>query len=1071
MSDFFIWWAFYASPLARIMLFWILLFSRLCVVYTPSSPFSPHSTQYVSSGHRQQQQTPVGKSCVCVNVTRYNRSELLAVSPTATPLAPDVIARLRLLQIGVHLPRKRYPRKKKTNTVCKTDTLSLWCLNAQSCREKTTAFNELIVEKAVDIFAITETWLAERGDEARIENLKPPGYKCHTSPRLTGGRGGGIAVIMRACLWECARFKNITYPSFDAVEIRLTIKGVISYCICLYRTPPSVKNKLKDAMFLRDFPELLSVYAESTHDCCIIGDFNFHHDNPNDSNVKRLTTLFSDHNLVQLVNVPTQRRGHTLDWVVVRRQSCLLTLNDVVDCAGLSDHNALVCTLSIAKPPALVRSVTSRNIKALCMSKFKSDICLISNRALSDSSCDIDELSVNYFENLRRLLDTHAPEVTRSVRDRPSAPWISDEIRDSRRQRRRAERCWRKKGGSVKKDIFVKARNSTSAQVEKARELYHRSKIAVSKNRQLFSISHELLGKKIPTPLPNDCSKTDLPARFANFFSEKISRLRHGVENTDCAPPIFEIYNGPKLEMFSPVSEMDIEEIIKSMPTKSCSLDPIPTSLLKEYLPELIPVIARIVNCSLCEGRVPDVSKHAIVCPLLKKAGLDPNELKNYRPVSNLSFISKVLEKVVLKQLLTHLSDNGLLEIHQSAYRKGHSTESAVLSVLDGLLINADNRQVSLLALLDLSAAFDTLDHPILLKRLDVSFGLCGNVLKWFTSYISDRSQAVLVDGILSSRCDLKYGVPQGSVLGPVLFTLYAQPLSDVIIPHGCSFHKYADDTQLSKSSDPQLFSEAKSTIQLCIDDVLAWMKSNRLVLNTDKTELMPIGSAKRLMEIGSSSASIGGCEIQFATSVKYLGITFDETLSFHEQISNVCRSAFLEMRRIASIRRCLSTSTCAQLVSALIISRLDYCNAIYGGLTNEEVARLQRIQNCAARLVLRKRKYDHVTPLLKQLHWLPVLSRVQFKIATFAYRHFDGTLPAYLSHSLTTYCPPRNLRSSKENTLVPPECNLKSAGERAFYFLAPSIWNALPSYIRNQHTLEDFKARLKTHLFRQAFD
>ena len=171
--------------------------------------------------------------------------------------------------------------------------------------------------------------------------------------------------------------------------------------------------------------------------------------------------------------------------------------------------------------------------------------------------------------------------------------------------------------------------------------------------------------------------------------------------------------------------------------------------------------------------------KKAVVIPLLKKTGLDCNVLKNYRPVSNLPFLSKILEKVVLKQLQKHLSENNLLETNQSAYRKDHSTETAVLSVFDGLLKKADERLVSLIALLDLSAAFDTLDHSILLTRLDVTFGVRGTAYKWFLSYLQDRQQSVLIDGVLSNP--MWYGVPQGSVLGPVLFTLYSQPLSDVI--------------------------------------------------------------------------------------------------------------------------------------------------------------------------------------------------------------------------------------------------------------------------------------------------
>jgi hypothetical protein len=268
------------------------------------------------------------------------------------------------------------------------------------------------------------------------------------------------------------------------------------------------------------------------------------------------------------------------------------------------------------------------------------------------------------------------------------------------------------------------------------------------------------------------------------------------------------------------------------------------TEFVKQGADNLVPLITCIINASLNSGIVPPQLKKAVVVPILKKQGHDFNILKNFRPISNLPFISKILEKVVLRQLQQHLCNNNLLEINQSAYRKGHSVETAVLSVLDSLLYNSDEKLVSIAALLDLSAAFDTLDHNILLKRLEITFGLSGTVLNWFTSYVTHRFQSfITVNGSISNQRQLMYGVPQGSVLGPVLFTLYSQPLSDVITKHNCAFHKYADDTEISQSSLLENFGLTKTTIQDCIRDILCWMESNKLMLNTDKTEIITVST------------------------------------------------------------------------------------------------------------------------------------------------------------------------------------------------------------------------------------
>ena len=177
-------------------------------------------------------------------------------------------------------------------------------------------------------------------------------------------------------------------------------------------------------------------------------------------------------------------------------------------------------------------------------------------------------------------------------------------------------------------------------------------------------------------------------------------------------------------------------------------------------------------------------------------------------------------------------------------------------------------------------------------------------------TYLSDRCQSVIVDGIVSAPSCLVYGVLQGSVLGPVLFTLYSQPLSYVISAHGCDFHKYTDDTELLQSAPPDEFRSVQTGIQTCIEDVISWMNSNKLMLNTDKTEVMAAGTSFRLSRVDCNSTIIGGSHIPFNTSVKYLGVKIDQTLSMQDQISSVCRASFFELRRLASIRPYLSEST-----------------------------------------------------------------------------------------------------------------------------------------------------------------
>jgi len=573
--------------------------------------------------------------------------------------------------------------------------------------------------------------------------------------------------------------------------------------------------------------------------------------------------------------------------------------------------------------------------------------------------------------------------------------------------------------------------------------------------------------------LPSNIDPFELPDAFSSFFLTKINNLRANLDSTESHPtPPDPQFTGKPLDSFSAVSQTQVSLVIKEMTPKSCELDPIPVSIFSEILPYLLPFITDLINSSLLSGIFPNPFKTAIIRPLLKKHNLDPNILKNFRPVSNLPFLSKVLEKVALKQLNDHLSANSLHHPFQSAYRANHSTETALVHIVNSLLLASDSGQVSLLTLLDLSAAFDTIDHSILLYRLSNTYGIRNTALSWFESYLTNRFQSVSINDIQSDPVQLTYGVPQGSVLGPVLFTLYTSPLSNIINQHHIKHHLYADDTQLLNSCKPQNIPALISQTSACFDDINSWMITNKLQLNADKTDAMLVGSNHNLSSLNINSIQLGKSDISLKDSVKNLGVPLDNTLSMKKYVSQISQSCYFQLRRISSIRKYLSDEATIKLVTSLILSRLDFCNTLLSGVPASTIQPLQRIQNSSARLILRKKKSDHVTPLLRSLHWLPVSHRIKYKVCNLCYKSLNNCAPLYLCECLKVYTPTRTLRSSSDTSILQiPRSRLASVSSRAFSVNGPHLWNSLPQSLRQSPSNSSFKSALKSYFFPSILD
>ena len=500
-------------------------------------------------------------------------------------------------------------------------------------------------------------------------------------------------------------------------------------------------------------------------------------------------------------------------------------------------------------------------------------------------------------------------------------------------------------------------------------------------------------------------------------------------------------------------------------------LDPMPVSLLKQCPDQLVTPVTQLINSSLNNGSVPLGYKSAVVTPILKKSNLDPESLSNFRPVSNLPFWSKVLERVVAQQLHQYLQDNSLYESMQSAYRSHYSTETALLRVSNDILITLDEGREVLLLLLDLSAAFDTIDHQILVTRLSERYGITATALQWVTSYLTDRTQKVSINGHTSNETKLLCGVPQGSVLGPLLFTLYTAPIGELIRRHGLPFMLYADDTQLYVKVEAGNELATIHRLERCLSDIRSWMSENKLCLNDGKTELLRFSSKFRISTPQHSVAIGSNVIVPSSVSVRNLGAMFDDTLTMEDQVKSVCRSATFSLYSIGKIRRYLNYASIERLICSFVTSRLDNYNSLLHGIPGTLMGRLQRVQNSAARLLTGTGKYEHITPVLHRLHWLPIKARIHYKILLTVYKALHGLAPEYIRDLLHIRSSLRTSRSSSSAQLTVPRVNTAYYGDRAFSVSGPKLWNSLPPQLQNTATITKFKKDLKTHLFRLTYD
>jgi hypothetical protein len=385
-----------------------------------------------------------------------------------------------------------------------------------------------------------------------------------------------------------------------------------------------------------------------------------------------------------------------------------------------------------------------------------------------------------------------------------------------------------------------------------------------------------------------------------------------------------------------------------------------------------------------------------------------------------------------------------------------------------------EKQEVTALIAMDLSAAFDTVDHDILVNVLRSQYGVNDTALAWVDSYLRPRSCRVCINTSSSSSRTLQCSVPQGSCLGPWLYLTYAGTLFDVI-PPSITVYGFADDHTANKRFRPESSIVERNAIrelECCASTINKWMNENKLKMNTSKTEFIMFGSISQLDKCNTNQINIAGDTVDSQSYIRYLGAFLDKSLNFKEHVKRKCKTAMLNYFRIKCIRKYLTKEATEVLVLSLVISHLDYCNVILYGISKTELEKMQRVQNMCAKLVLNRGKFESSKQALFDLHWLPIKARITFKMLTFMFNCSVERAPAYLNELLIEKTQRRSLRSSSTSSgcYEVPFNKRKTFSDRSFSTVGPRLWNELPLKLRNSNDINAFKKNLKTHYFKDYY-
>lgn len=857
----------------------------------------------------------------------------------------------------------------------------------------------------------------------------------HFSTLSNSNRTGGLIVYFNK-LWQVNLLCEIVCDSkywITAYNVKYQEKVMIIAAV--YRSPSS-----QEADFYEAFEEVVETICERNADIIITGDFNVDWDKSS-CYKNKLEQIFNDNGLKQLVQEFTRVTNNSrtiIDYVI--SNSPKIKVNNSIK-NKISDHEIIEINVEHYN--------TKLKKQEIDVFKYNKRLFNREIRAIMkfDESSELNSNVFYFDECLESTIRNFCIKKTISG-DNFGKKWFNRQLRHLKYEKIRKYNKAKVVNTELAWSNYKIARNIYKAQLNREKTKYINNKISFTNNqKEMWKNIKNLVLKKsycdIQSVIFSDIeykNSHEIAENFNNYFVNSIKEIRDNIETVQYINNVE--LNNTKFE-FHMITTIELKNICKSLKKKD-DYNKVNINIILDNWDVMGNILLNIINKSLETGIFPESWKTSMITPIEKIT--KARNCEDFRPINTLKLCEKILEKVVKVQLEEYLEGNNILSKYQSGFRGGFSCETAVNYVINRWK-NIDKNKKVMAMFLDFKRAFETIDRDILIKKL-FNYGIRNIELKWFQSYLTNRTQITKVNNVKSNKINNEYGVPQGSVLGALLFIIYINDLPSVVKRNEIVL--YADDTLIFNESE----TDEQCNIKLMEDmiNVNTWLKMNKLKLNENKTKIMEINV------INSTNFEINNKVIEKVDKIKYLGCIIDKHLNFKDHIEYLCKKVGKKIGFFKRIRKKVTTITAINIYNAIIKPHFEFCSTIlYTCCADSQLERMQKLQNKAMRSIIGCNRFTPIQHMLQTLKWLDIRQRLQLNTLLFIHKMKMGLTPKYLTEQLryVNDMQPYHLRNGNDFRVHKATNNMM---KRCLFYKGLQLFNMLPNEVKAERNINLFK-------------